>query len=315
VARAAGGCRRLALLAVACCVLAVSACSAGTSGEATPHTNGGPGGTPTPPSAQPVPLKGQVDKLLVFVVENHSFDQMRTQMPYTFGLATRYGYAEDYRALRHPSLPNYLAIAGGDMFGVHDDAPPSSHRLHGPTVFGQVARNGSTAKLYAEAMNSPCQLTNSGTYVVKHNPWAYFADEAALCQHGDVSLDELAPDARQGTLPAVGMAIPDLCNDAHDCSLAQADAWLQNHVAGVLAGPDFRTGHLAVVVTADEDDGRHGNRILTVVVHRSLHHTVVRAPLDHYSLSRAYADVGRIEPLGHAARAPSLLATFGLRVE
>ncbi len=46
-------------------------------------------------------------------MENHSIGQMRAGMPYTASLAERYGYATDYRAVRHPSLPNYLAVAGG----------------------------------------------------------------------------------------------------------------------------------------------------------------------------------------------------------
>src|SRR4051794_38617798 len=50
-----------------------------------------------------------VSKLLVFVVENHSLTQMRSQMPYTASLAERFGYATDYVAIRHPSLPNYIA--------------------------------------------------------------------------------------------------------------------------------------------------------------------------------------------------------------
>ena len=57
-------------------------------------------------------------KLLVFVVENHSFDQMREEMPWTFALSERYGYADEYTALAHPSLPNYLAMIGGGTFGV-----------------------------------------------------------------------------------------------------------------------------------------------------------------------------------------------------
>src|SRR5450759_2614287 len=59
-----------------------------------------------------------VTKVLVFVEENHSLNEMKAQMPYTFNLATRYGYASNYKAIGHPSLPNYLAIAGGSTFGV-----------------------------------------------------------------------------------------------------------------------------------------------------------------------------------------------------
>src|SRR3954453_19439326 len=52
-------------------------------------------------------------KALVFIEETPPLAQMRTGMPYTFSLAQQYGYATNYAAIRHPSLPNYLAIAGG----------------------------------------------------------------------------------------------------------------------------------------------------------------------------------------------------------
>lgn len=253
-----------------------------------------------------------VSKLLVFVVENHSLDQMREDMPFTARLARRFGYATSYHGVTHPSLPNYLAIAGGDTFGVADDASPSAHPLRGASVFGRAVRSGSTARLYAEAMTSRCQVESSGTYAVKHNPWAYFAGERRLCRHGDVPLRRFGADVDAGALPAVGMVIPDLCNDAHDCSLAQADAWLRQRVRRVMNGPDWASGGLAVVITADEDDGAHGNRVLTVVAHPDLSHVVVRARLTHYSLSRSYAEVAGVRPLRHAADARSLLRRFGL---
>src|SRR3954452_11166774 len=79
-----------------------------------------------------------VTKLLVFVEENHSLAQMKSGMPYTFGLAKTYGYATNYRALRHPSPPNYIASADGGMYGISYDHGPVSHRLTGRSVFGQA---------------------------------------------------------------------------------------------------------------------------------------------------------------------------------
>jgi len=280
-------------------------CSSGTTPAGTAATSSA--------SHQDVSVeRARVTKLLVFVVENHSLDQMRRGMPWLNRLATRYGYATRYRAITHPSLPNYLAIAGGDTIGVTDDAPPSAHPITAPSVFGATVRAGRSATIYAEGMTRRCQRTDGGRYAVRHNPWTYFRSERRMCRRRDVPLRALAVDVAANELPRVGMVVPDICDDAHDCSLARADGWLRHHVGTVLRGPDFASGHLAVVVTADEDDGDHGNRVLTVVAHPRLHHEVVRRSLTHYALSRSYAEVANVDPLANAARARSLLGAFGL---
>jgi hypothetical protein len=269
-------------------------------------------------AAAPVPdraagrARPQVTQLLVVLVENHSLQQMRREMPWLNHLARRYGYATQYRALTHPSLPNYLAITGGDTFGVTDDEPPAAHPIRRRSVFGRALRNQRTATTYAEGMASQCQHEDGSRYAVRHNPWTYFRSERYLCRRYDVPLSRLREDIDAGNLPRVGMIVPDLCHDAHDCSLSRADVWLRRHVGQVLAGPDFSSGDLAVVVTADEDDGHHDNRVLTVVANPGLQHVVVRRTLTHYALSRSYAEAADIKPLGHAAEARSLLRAFGL---
>jgi acid phosphatase len=254
-------------------------------------------------------------KVLVFMVENHTLDEMRAQMPWTAALADRFGYATTYHAMTHPSLPNYLAIAGGSTFGVQDDDDPSSHSISGPSVFGRALQVGSTARLYAEAMPGTCVTTPAGGYAVKHNPWAYFVDERSDCDRYDVPLGHLGADARAGTLPGAGMVIADICHIAHDCPLATADAWLKTEVSPVLAGPDFRGGRLVVVITADEDDHSGDNRVLTVVATKDMPgHQVVDTPLTHLSLSRLYAEVLHFAPLRGAAGAPSLADAFHLHL-
>jgi hypothetical protein len=268
-------------------------------------------GSSTPKSQRP-PV---VSKVLVFVVENHSLDQMRDGMPYTYSLAERYGYADSYRALTHPSLGNYLAIAGGSTFGVVDDRDPAAHPIEGPDVFSAALAAGKTAGLYAEGMPGTCWLENGGArYVVRHNPWTYFVDGRSGCERFDVPLSELSSDSAAGSLPNVGMVIPDLCNDAHDCGLATADEWLREHVRPILGGPDWRSGRLAVVITADEDDRNQGNLVLTAVIHPSLHHVVVDEALTHLSLSRLCSEASGLTPLRAAQTAPSLAQAFGLRI-
>jgi acid phosphatase len=294
-----------------CVLLALSACS----GDAAPDdaatlAGESSAGSSTAAAAGRAPA---VDKLLVVVVENHSLRQMRRGMPWTFKLAKRYAYADRYRAITHPSLPNYLAIAGGSTFGVRDDRPPAAHRLRGASVFGQALRSGHTAKVYAEGMPRRCARADGGRrYAVRHNPWTYFVGERPACRKHDVPFAALAGDVADGALPDAGFVVPDLCHDAHDCGLAVADRWMKRTLGRVMAGPDWKSGHLAVVVTADEDDRHSGNRVLTVVAHPSLHGKVVHRRLNHYSLTRLYAQVLGTAPLRHGAGAPNMAAAFGL---
>ena len=271
-------------------------------------------GEPSAPVTFATVQPATVTKLLVFVVENHSLDQMRAAMPFTTELGKQFAVATSYRAVTHPSLPNYLAMTGGSTFGVTDDGPPSRHSTDQPSVFGQALALGKTARLYAEGMPGTCATGNSGRYAVKHNPWAYYLSERSACARYDVPAGALSKDAAAGELPNAGMVVPDLCNDAHDCDLSVADEWLRTEIEAVMSGPDWRAGHLALVVTADEDDRSQDNLVLTAVAHPSLRAAVVTTPLTHYSLARLYSEVLGAQPLGEAAAAPSMAAAFGLDV-
>ncbi len=256
-----------------------------------------------------------VTKLLVVVEENHSLSQMQGGMPYAYSLAQRFGYATNYHAITHPSLPNYLAIVSGQTKGVTDDEPPSAHRLTGRTVFGQAIARGKKAALYADGMRAACSTMSSGSppYAVGHNPWPYFVGERRACRAHDAPLGRLWSAIRSGRLPNAGLVVPDKCHDAHDCGLSTADAWFRNLMTRVFLGRDWRSGHLAVVLTADEDDGGSpSNGVLTVVIHPSQRHHVVTAPLNHYSLTKLYEQVAHTSYLGHASTAPSLARAFGL---
>ena len=244
--------------------------------------------------------------------ENHSLEQMKAGMPFLYSLAQRFAYADNYVAIRHPSLPNYLAIAGGDTFGVTDDASPASHPLSGQSVFGQAIAHGRTAGVYAESMPGNCVLSGNTAngYAVKHNPWPYFVDERALCNAFDTPETGFGAAVGADALPNAGMLIPNTCNDAHDCSLGTADSWLKNRLPNILASSDFTSGKLA------EDDSTSGNKVLTVVLHASLDGSrkVVSTALTHYSLSRFYSQTTGASPLRKAAAAPDMAEAFGLTV-
>ena len=240
-------------------------------------------------------------------------------MPYLAGLADEFGRTTGYRAVTHPSLPNYLAVAGGSTFGVSDDDPPSSHPVEQASVFDAVIAAGGTAKTYAEAMPEPCSLEAAGRYAVKHNPWAYFSSSTSRdnCARFDVPAGDpengaLRDDVDAGALPTVGLLVPDMCNDGHDCPLSTADDWLRQWLPVIMDGPDYRAGDLVVVVTFDEDDRTADNAVLTTFIAPTVSNVVAGEPLTHYSLSRYLAELGGVSPLGEATTATSFRAAFGL---
>jgi phosphatidylinositol-3-phosphatase len=277
---------------------------------------------PTPTATTPTPTSSQsvtptVTKVLTFVEENHSLSQMQLGMPYTYGLAKQYGYATNWSAITHPSLPNYLAMTGGSTYGVTDDGSPASHRVRGPNAFGEAIAAGNTAKSYQESMTSNCLLTNSGRYAVKHNPWAYFTDDRTNCAKFDVpsgttTSGALHNDIVSGTLPNVGEVTPNLDNDAHDGSLLAADNWIKSWMTQIFASADWKSGHLAIIITADEDNGSQGNRVLTTVIHPSQNHRVVSTALTHYSWTKAMTDLAKAPCLGAGCNAADAVIAFGL---
>jgi phosphatidylinositol-3-phosphatase len=275
--------------------------------------------TPTSGSSQAAPRSLGVEKVLVIVEENRSVEDVEAHMPFLMSQAQSYGTATNFYAIKHPSLPNYLVLAGGSTFGVTDDDDPDAHRLQGPSLFGQLVSAGRTAKTYAEAMPANCARENHETYAARHNPWAYFDDpaERAACEQFDVpsgspAAGALLDDITAGTLPTFGLLIPDICNDGHDCSTATTDDWLRSWLPIVKQGPDFRSNRLAIVITWDEDDEHSGNRVPMVVIHPSLKDKQVTTRLDHYGLSASISRMGGIPSLRDADKGVDVFAAFGL---
>ncbi|HKI16419.1 MAG TPA: alkaline phosphatase family protein [Acidimicrobiales bacterium] len=258
-------------------------------------------------------------KILVIMEENHSIGQVfPSQMPYLWSLARQFGRATSWSDVGHPSLPNYLAIFGGSAFNDPQDCVPDPGCIYPvPSVFGQTIAKGGTARAYEESMPAPCDRVDSGNYDVNHNPWAYFPSEANLCRADDVPAGTttggaLVSDAKRGTLPTVGLITPNLIHDAHDGTLAQADAWLRSWIPVLLSGPDWRAGRLAIVVVFDE--GETTEQVPFVILAPGVSHRFIGRALNHYALTRLIDEVAGTPPLRHAAHAPSVAQMLRLDI-
>ena len=274
-------------------------------------------------AATGVSSSGAITKLLVIVEENQNAAAITSaSAPYIASLSARYAHAPNYRSVGFPSLPNYLAIAGGSTFGITQDGPPSQFAVNAPSVFGQALKAGHTAKVYSESATSVCDTQGTALYAVRHNPWLYFRPEAAACHTYDVGFASatsgaLAADARNGTLPNVGLVDPNLTDDGHtpggNAGLANADKWLSKAIPLIQSGPDWKNGHLAIVITWDSGTAKSTPAVDFIVIAPTVSHLTVTTALNHYSLSRLMSDFGGSAPLAHAKNATDMRGLFHLQ--
>jgi acid phosphatase len=236
----------------------------------------------------------------VVVLENHAYSQLvgRDSAPFLNSLITRGALLTRSSAITHPSEPNYLAMFSGSTQGLTDDSCP--HRYAGLTLAGALLAAGLSFTGYSEGLPAAGFTgCSSGSYARKHAPWVNFP---AL--PSSINQPLTAFPAELDRLPTVSFVIPDLDNDMHDGTVAQGDRWLRDHL-GEYA--EWSTNHNSLlIVTADEDDNGHGNRIATILTGAQVRPGRYSTPTDHYRLLRTVLASYRLAPFGAAAQARPL---------
>jgi phosphatidylinositol-3-phosphatase len=87
-----------------------------------------------------------LDHVFIIMMENHGFGQVigNPNMPFFNQYATTANLAKNYFAVAHPSLTNYLEVAGGSNFGVLNDNSPDWHNANcTPNLVSGVPSNES----------------------------------------------------------------------------------------------------------------------------------------------------------------------------
>jgi len=287
-------------------VLALAAC---TGSGPQPNPGGSPGratASHSPaavPSAPPTPARLQ--HVVVIVEENKPASSVigNPDAPFVNALAQAGAQAQQYSAVAHPSLPNYLALTSGTTAGITSDCnPPGGSCLDtGANLAEELDSAGHSWRMYAESMPAPCTTANTSRYAVKHNPFLYFpsvTNDAAYCAWHDVPYDRFASDlATTASLPDFSFISPDLCNDMHDCSIATGDAWLRTNVPPILASPAFTTQRSLLVITFDEGDSSDNVVVCILAGPAARPHAVSAQPFTHYSLLRTIEREWGLPPL------------------
>ena len=180
----------------------------------------------------------------------------------------------NYRAVAHPSQPNYLALFSGSMQGVTTgNVPPSL--FSAPTLASDLAAADLTFTGYGETGADPA-----------HEPWNEFVNSI-----GDAANFSAFPttDAGFAALPTVSFITPSNADNMTD-SISAGDTWLG---ANLMAYAQWaQANNSLLIITFDENDESVPNQIATIVVGAG-----VPAGVDNSQAGNQYAMLATIETL------------------
>lgn len=240
--------------------------------------------------------------VVLVIEENRSFSVIigSKDAPYINQLATEGAVFTQSYAITHPSEPNYLALFAGDSEGLTDDSCP--HTYSGSNLAGELLDKKLGFVIYSENLPQ-AGFTGCGSedklYRRKHNPVPNFATVPA-----EANQPFSAFPADFNRLPTVAYVVPNMMNDMHDGTAAQADAWLKRNLDGYLQWA--RTHHSLLILTWDEDDGTENNRIVTLVLGGGVKPAHYGRHLTHYDVLRTLTDMYGLKPIGHGAEAMAI---------
>lgn len=242
-----------------------------------------------------------LDHIVIITMENKSYSDIveNSNAPYLNSLIHKYSFADNYFAVSHPSLPNYLAIIGGSTFGVSSDC--TSCYINAPNLIDQLEKADKTWKAYMESMPSACFIGSSGEYAQKHDPFIYFDDIRTNQERCNniVPYTELSTNLKTvNATPNFIWISPNLCDDMHDCSTKTGDSWLATQIPKILASPAFTKQQSLLVITWDEGENSGTNQIPTLFVGNTVKYGFVsHTRYTHYSLLHTIETVWNLPPL------------------
>jgi phospholipase C len=257
------------------------------------------------------------DHVVVITFENKAYQKVigNPYMPTFNRYARDYTLLTQFYAVTHPSLPNYIAMVGGNTFDIQENCVDCF--IDAPSLPDLIEASGRTWKTYQEDMQTPCGLgsQDDNEYVQKHNPFVYFDSirlDEARCNRSVVPLKDLQKDIDAGTLPNFVFITPNICNDAHDCKALVTDAWLHDFADRLIPALEKESSNYLIVLNWDEgqDDTSccglpelGGGRIAVVLISPLVKkHFQDSTPYSHYSLLKTISKSWDLQYLGHAGQ-------------
>jgi len=276
------------------------------------------------------PAVSHYDHIFLIIEENHGYNQIfgNTAAPNLNSLAQTYGLATKYYSVTDPSAPNYVAMLGGNYFGIADDNAYYTHTVDQPSLMSQLDDANLTWRGYFQGMpyagyKGICYPGRcmgvpdfDSLYSAKHNGIPYFQSiQTSPSELNKMNpIDQLAVDLANDNVPNFGYIVPDQCHDMHGSPpwcldsgkpltpqdqylVAAADQFAAKQVDLITQAAFWSQGNNAIVITFDEGNGTLGccdanpgtGQVFTVVITSHGPRALQDpTPYNHYSLLQTF---------------------------
>ena len=258
------------------------------------------------------------DHVFLIIMENEGYNQVVGNQfaPILNALAKDYGLATNYTGVADPSEPNYVAMLGGDFFGINTDDPYwfPGQTISADNLMSQLERAGKTWRGYFQSMPYPgyrgycypdkCNgIPDADTqYVAKHNGIVNFANMQTPAEFAKMfPLTQLAADFTAGTIPNLSYIVPNECNDMHGAPpwcvdsdntgtvqqsflIAQGDKFVGDAVSQITSSSLWQAGNNAIVITFDEGKAAKSQILTIVITSHGPRALQDKTSFNHYSL-------------------------------
>ena len=218
-------------------------------------------GVPTPALTAPPSSVPGFDHVFVVYMENEDYSGIvgnTSQAPYINSLLPQGASLSQAYATTHPSDPNYVALAGGGLYGLHDNSIATT-TINAPHLGNSVEAAGKTWKAYVENENGNCDYTSHGYYAPDDVPFTFFqnfkSDESSTgyCAQHDQPLTQMTADLRSAsTTPNFVWFEPDDCDDMESCGVTAGDNWLKATLPTIFNSPAWTQQKSLLILTWDE---------------------------------------------------------------
>jgi hypothetical protein len=266
--------------------------------------------------------------VFVILMENESLSSIKgnPSAPYINNvLLPQASHCEQYYAIGHPSLRNYIWLEAGTDFGITaDNSPAVYHQSTTNHLVSLLSRAGISWRAYAENISGlVVPLTDAYPYAARHNPFVYFDDVTGTNNPNYADgiahirpYGELARDLTNRTVAAYNFITPNLCNDMHDsCAplfnqIRQGDTWLSTEIPRIMNSSAY-TNNGVIFLLWDEGSTTSivGMIALSPLAKGNGYTSTV--PYTHSSMLRTVQDIFKVTPLlGDAANATNLSDLF-----